>query len=243
MLLQSDEEVGSRLSNKATINYICEKAKDSIAFFNLEGHNNGDACLGRKGIITFEFTVVGQEAHSSACAVRGANAILDAAYKIIELEKIKDDDGLTCNCGVISGGTVKNTVPGKCVFTADVRYVTQEQYDWICEYIKNLANTVHVAGCKCTVEIFGGRPAMVRAEKNIRLFERMNEIYEKNGMSTLKERNRNGGSDAAEVTQAGIPCVECMGVKGGGMHCREEFAFISSLGEAAERLARVVLDI
>lgn len=243
MLLQSDEEVGSRLSNKATINYICEKAKDSIAFFNLEGHNNGDACLGRKGIITFEFTVVGQEAHSSACAVRGANAILDAAYKIIELEKIKDDDGLTCNCGVISGGTVKNTVPGKCVFTADVRYATQEQYDWICEYIKNLANTVHVAGCKCTVEIFGGRPAMVRAEKNIRLFERMNEIYEKNGMSTLKERNRNGGSDAAEVTQAGIPCVECMGVKGGGMHCREEFAFISSLGEAAERLARVVLDI
>ena len=169
--------------------------------------------------------------------MRGANAILDAAYKIIELEKIKDDDGLTCNCGVISGGTVKNTVPGKCVFTADVRYATQEQYDWICEYIKNLANTVHVAGCKCTVEIFGGRPAMVRAEKNIRLFERMNEIYEKNGMSTLKERNRNGGSDAAEVTQAGIPCVECMGVKGGGMHCREEFAFISSLGEAAERLA------
>jgi glutamate carboxypeptidase len=243
MLLQSDEEVGSRLSNKATINYICEKAKDSIAFFNLEGHNNGDACLGRKGIITFEFTVVGQEAHSSACAVRGANAILDAAYKIIELEKIKDDEGLTCNCGVISGGTVKNTVPGKCTFTADVRYATQEQYDWICEHIKNLANTVHVAGCKCTVEIFGGRPAMVRAEKNIRLFERMNEIYEKNGMSTLKERNRNGGSDAAEVTQAGIPCVECMGVKGGGMHCREEFAFISSLGEAAERLARVVLDI
>ena len=93
MLLQSDEEVGSRLSNKATINYICEKAKDSIAFFNLEGHNNGDACLGRKGIITFEFTVFGQEAHSSACAERGANAILDAAYKIIELEKIKEDAG------------------------------------------------------------------------------------------------------------------------------------------------------
>lgn len=243
MLLQSDEEVSSRLSNKATINYICEKAKDSIAFFNLEGHNNGDACLGRKGIISFEFTVFGQEAHSSACAVRGANAILDASYKIIELEKIKDDAGLTCNCGVISGGTVRNTVPGKCVFTVDVRYATQEQYEWICEYVKNLANTVHVAGCKCTVEIFSGRPAMYRTEKNLHLFERMNEIYAKNGMLPLKERNRNAGSDAAEVTQAGIPCVECMGVRGGGMHCREEFAFISSLTEAAERLAGVVLYI
>lgn len=243
MLLQSDEEVSSRLSKKATIEYICEKAKDSIAFFNLEGHNNGDVCLGRKGIVTFEFTVLGQEAHSSACATRGANAILDAAYKIIALEKIKDDAGLTCNCGIISGGTVRNTVPGKCVFTADVRYATQDQYDWICQYAKDLANTVHVAGCECTVEIFSGRPAMVRTEKNLRLFERMNEIYEKNGMSPLKERNRNAGSDAAEVTQAGIPCVECMGVRGGGMHCREEFAFISSLTEAAERLAIVVLDI
>ncbi len=243
MLLQSDEENGSRLSHKATIRYICEKAKDSIAFFNLEGHNNGDACIGRKGIITFEFTVMGQEAHSSACAIRGANAILDAAYKIVELEKIKEDTGLTCNCGVISGGTVKNTVPGKCVFTADVRYATQEQYEWICEYAKSLANTVHVEGCTCKVEIFSGRPAMERTEKNLRLFERMNEIYVANGMSPLKERNRNAGSDAAEVTQAGIPCVECMGVKGGGMHCREEFAFLSSLAESAERLARVVLDI
>ena len=175
--------------------------------------------------------------------MRGANAILDASYKIIELEKIKDDAGLTCNCGVISGGTVRNTVPGKCVFTADIRYATKEQYEWICEYAKQLANTVHVEGCRCKVEIFSGRPAMERTEKNLRLFERINKIYEANGMTPLKERNRNGGSDAAEVTQAGIPCVECMGVKGEGMHCREEFAFISSLAEAAERLARVVLDI
>lgn len=243
MLLQSDEEVGSRLSGKATIRYICEKAKDSVAFFNLEGHNNGDVCLGRKGIIAFEFTILGKEAHSSACAVRGANAILDAAYKIIELEKLKDEAGLTCNCGVISGGTVKNTVPGKCTFTADIRYATKEQYEWICEYVKQLANTVHVKGCQCKLEIFNGRPAMERTEKNIRLFERMNEIYRANGMPPVAERNRNAGSDAAEITQAGIPCVECMGVKGGGMHCREEFAFLSSLAQAAERLAYVVADI
>ena len=138
MLLQSDEEIGSRISNKATIKYMCEKAKDSIAFFNLEGHNNGDACIGRKGIITFEFTVHGQEAHSSACAMRGASAILDASYKIIELEKMKDDAGLTCNCGVISGGTVKNTVPGKCVFTADVRYATRNNMTGYANTLKNL---------------------------------------------------------------------------------------------------------
>ena len=240
MLLQSDEEVGSRLSEKATINYICEKAKDSVAFFNLEGHN-GDACLGRKGIITFEFTVYGEEAHSAACATHGANAIVDAAHKIIELEKMKDDKGLTCNCGVISGGTVKNTVAGNCVFTADVRYATRAQYEWVCEYVKKLAGSPHVEGCRCEVKIFSGRPAMERTERNLRLFERMNSIYQANGMSPLKERDRNGGSDAAEITQAGIPCVEGIGVKGSGVHCREEFAYLSSLAESAKRLATVTL--
>ena len=243
MLLQSDEEIGSKPSNKATINYICEKAKDSIAFFNLEGHNNGDACIGRKGIITFEFTVFGKAAHSSACATQGANAILDASHKIIELEKLKDDKGLTCNCGVVSGGTVKNTVPSKCVFTADVRYATDEQLDWVCNYARQLASTVHVEGCRCELALFSGRPSMPRTEKNVWLFEKMNEIYRANGMSELRERNRNAGSDAAEVTQAGIPCVECMGVKGGGMHSIDEFAYLDSLAESAKRLGTVALYI
>ena len=34
LLLQSDEEVGSRTSNKETIKWICQQAKDAVAFFN-----------------------------------------------------------------------------------------------------------------------------------------------------------------------------------------------------------------
>lgn len=62
-------------------------------------------------------------------------------------------------------------------------------------------------------------------------------------MTPLKERNRNAGSDAAEVTQAGIPCVGCMGIKGGGLHAIEEFAYLDSLAESARRLGTVVLYI
>ncbi|MBQ7879239.1 MAG: M20/M25/M40 family metallo-hydrolase, partial [Clostridia bacterium] len=89
MLLQTDEEIGSAQSNKETIRYICEKAKGAVVFFNLEGSINGDVCLNRKGILNFLFTVTGQEAHSSMCALRGANAIVDAAHNILELEKFK----------------------------------------------------------------------------------------------------------------------------------------------------------
>lgn len=243
ILLQSDEEIGSRPSNKATINYICQKAKDSIAFFNLEGHNDGDACIGRKGIISFEFIVSGIEAHSSACATKGASAILDACHKIIELEKLKDENGLTCNCGLISGGSAKNTVPGKCTFVADVRYKNKEQYDWVCDYAKKIASTAHVEGTSCQLKLYSGRPCMERTQKNINLFNKINQIYIENDMTTLRERDRLAGSDAAEVTQAGIPCIECMGVKGGGMHCKDEFAYLDSLVESARRLGIVTLFI
>ena len=237
LLLQTDEECGSKISNKATINYICEKSKDSIAFFNLEGCDNGNVCLARKGILYFLFTITGQEAHASLCATLGASAILDAAHKIIELEKLKDENGLTCNCGIISGGTVPNTVPGKCVFNANVRYKTEEEYEWVCKYAKELANTVHVKGCTCEVEIAGWRPAMERVEKNVRLLEKMNNIYAQNGMPMLIEQDRNGGSDAAYVTRAGIPCIENMGIRGDCAHSNKEFAYLDSLTEVVKRIA------
>ena len=237
LLLQTDEEVGSKISNKATINYICDKAKDSIAFFNLEGCDKGTVCLARKGILYFQFTITGQEAHASLCATSGASAILDAAHKIIELEKIKDENGLTCNCGVINGGTVPNIVPGKCTFNANVRYKTQAQYEWICNYVKKLANTTHVQGCTCEVEISGWRPAMERVDRNVRLLEKINAIYAENGMPILQDEDRFGGSDAAYVTLAGIPCVENMGLIGGCPHTIQEFAYIDSLLQAAKRIA------
>lgn len=47
LLLQSDEENNSTASNKETINYICQKAQDSIAFLNLESIRGNTAVLWR----------------------------------------------------------------------------------------------------------------------------------------------------------------------------------------------------
>lgn len=240
MLLQTDEEVGSSLSGKKTIHYMIDKSKDAVAFLNLEGNTPGEACLVRKGIVTFTFTVTGIEAHSANCAEAGANAIADAAYKIIELEKIKDSEGLTCNCAVINGGTVSNTVPGQCVFKANVRFATQEQLAWMRDYVQKLADTVHVPGCRCTVNQPRGRVAMEYTERNGALLEQMNRIYAENGLPVLKMGRRKGGSDAADVTAAGIPCIDSIGVAGGKIHTIEEFAYLESLRDAAQRIAAVV---
>ena len=140
MYLQSEEEGGGKYSNDRTINRICNAAKDSLAFFNLEEGSYDSLTLTRKGVASLEFTVKGVEAHSALCAVSGANAILEAAHKIIELEKFKDKNGLTVSCTVIKGGTVHNTVAGECHFIANVRFATGSQLEELLKYAERLAS-------------------------------------------------------------------------------------------------------
>jgi len=245
LLLQTDEEVGSRTSNKETIGYICRKAANSIAFLNMEGYSKGKAYIQRKGIITYKFTISGQAAHSSMCSTRGASAIAEAAHKILELEKVKNPNGLTCNCGMIQGGTAVNTVPAQCIFFANFRYATLEELNIARELVGKLAAENVISGCSCEVEQTGYRTAMVYEERNIRLLQAMNDIYASNGLPVLNAMKGNGGSDAADVTEYGIPCIDSLGTEGGFLHSKDEYAWLRSLAEAAKRVAAVayLLDI
>ncbi len=239
LLLQSDEENGSATSNKETIRYLCKKAEDSIAFLNLEGLEGNTAVLERKGILRYRFTVFGKAMHSARCE-GGANAICEAAYKIIELEKMKDPSGITCNCGVIKGGTTPNTVADNCEFYADIRFVSQAQLEAVREKISEIAEKSTVAGCSCKLEEMSFRPAMELKEKNIKLLERMNEIYKESGLPVLSGRSCLSGSDAAYITAHGIPCVDNLGPEGGCYHSANEYLRLDSLAESAKRIAALI---
>ncbi len=239
LLLQSDEENSSATSNKETIKYICEKAKGSLAFLNLEGIKGNTAVIKRKGIIRYLFTVHGKALHSSRCA-EAANAVAEAAYKIIELEKMKNPDGLTCNCGVISGGTKANTVADKCSFYADIRFSTDEELIEAKKKCKEVSDNITVEGCTCTLEEVSFRPAMAMSDKNINLLEKMNEIYKENALPHLTARSCLSGSDAAYVTECGIPCVDNLGTEGGNIHSVNEYIRMDSLAESAKRIAAFI---
>ena len=243
LLLQSDEENSSIHSQKRTIRWICEKAKNTVAFLNLEPvleGSEGKATIARKGIANYRFDVTGIAAHSSRCATEGASAIREAAHKIIELEKCKDVDGITCSCGVISGGTVVNAVPEKCSFDVNFRFFTMEQFAEIEKLVKTVAETVYVPGCTCALTQTSFRVPMEETERNYKLLDTMNQIFEQNGMPRLIPRKVNGGADSADVTMAGIPCVDSIGVVGGRIHSKEEYGVKESLKMSARRIAAVV---
>ena len=242
LILQSDEENSSVYSNKETVKYMAEQAKGSIAFLNAEPFVPGHVSTERKGIIRYEFTVVGKAAHSAKC-FEGANAILEASHKIIELEKYKDADGITCNCGTITGGTVANTVPDTCSFVADIRFKTFKQLQQIKRIISAVNDNITVSGCKSTYKEVSFRTAMEKTERNEVLLEKVNGIFKRNDLPTLIARCAAGGSDAADMSSYGIPTLDSLGVRGQNMHSPSEFTYISSLTESAKILGLIAMEI
>lgn len=237
LIIQTDEETGSKNSGKKTIEFMCEKAKNSVAFLNTEAFGNNTAVVARKGILRADFTIHGRAAHSAICH-KGANAVAEAAHKILKLEQMKDPDNITCNCSVIQGGTVSNTVAAECHFTADIRFANQQQYELAVQTIEEEAAHSYIEGCTCELK-YGHRPAMALEDRNLALLNTINDIYEANGMPRLNARSAPGGSDAAYTTIAGIPTLDNLGVDGGYLHSIKERGLLSSLAHSAKLQAAV----
>lgn len=242
LLLQTDEESNSLHSNKATINFMCEKAKNAVAFLNCESIKGNTAVLWRRGICRYRFDITGKTIHASKCN-EGASAIYEAAEKIVRLEKFKDINGITCNCGIISGGNGENIVPEKCSFFAEIRFNTTEEFEMAQKAVKEIAETSYVEGTACVLTETVRRCAMEKSERNFLLLDKMNEIYRRWGLPELTARQSLGGSDAADITAYGIPCVDSIGVAGDYIHTRQEYAVLKSLKEAAKRVATVIYSI
>ncbi|MBQ3234703.1 MAG: M20/M25/M40 family metallo-hydrolase [Clostridia bacterium] len=242
LILQSDEENSSLFSDKQTVKYMAEQAKGCVAFLNAEPYVSGYVSTERKGIIRYEFTISGVAAHSAKC-FDGANAITEASHKIIKLEQFKDPDGITVNCGIINGGTVANTVPDTCTFTADIRFKTQVQLEQIKEIVKDVNDQITVKGTSSSYKVASFRTAMEKNDENVKLLERVNSIFAKHSLPTLTARCGAGGSDAADMASYKIPTLDSLGVRGKNMHSLNEFTYISSIPECAKMLALIAMEI
>lgn len=243
LILQSDEENSSATSGQNTIRFMAEKARGCVAFLNTEGYNAHRAVLWRKGISKYRIAITGESSHASRCAREGASAIREAAFKIMQIEEYKDEAGITMNCGTITGGTATNVIPEKCEFTVDVRYATVEQMEEARAFLERLASTVYVDGCTTELTRISCRPPMPKEERNFALLERVNAIYAEAGLPVMTASGTLGGSDAANLTVEGIPCVDSLGVTGDLTHSVRERALLTSLSECARRLAAAAVGL
>lgn len=226
LIIQTDEETNSTNSQQQTVQFMCEKAEGSLAFLNGECTRQGAAVIGRKGILRYALTVHGDAAVAQA----------EANRKLQQIEQMKQWDGLICNSRM-----VYNTAPDQaCVLIVTIFFVDDEQCRQAQALVQDVAQQPCGDGCTCTLEQVSLRPSMPLTRRNEQLMQRLNEIWQTNGLQGLETVISPAGSDAAYITRMGIPCVDGIGVSGGLIHSTGEYIRLDSLAESAKRMAGAV---
>ena len=240
LFLQCDEEVGSRYSQRQSINNMIAEAQQCAAFFNCETARPGKVTLLRKGILKMTVRVHGKAAHAKDY-MTGVSALVEAAHKIIRLHERSTADGPTYNCTLAPMEGSSNTVPDVCDIVIDIRVATMAEAREASDFVHQVAAECTLPGASGEVIREGMRPPMEPCEKNQRLFEQVNRICARCGLGQFEPFMSAGGADASNVSQTGVPCLDSFGIEGGAYHTIKEYARLSSIPERAKVLAAVAM--
>lgn len=225
---------------------VMEIAKGMDAAFNFEtGVDNGDMVVSRRGVMYPIFTVEGIAAHSGKDPEKGASAIKELAYKILEGYSLDDKErGINFNAGLIRGGVVANGIAGHAELEADFRFDEAKDKEYIEEKLKEIANKVHVKGTTTKLTIEENR-TFLPMEKLSGADELLAVIQEQ-ARKVGREVNPitvGSGSDSCWTTYAGVPTICAMGGRGGLNHSEKEYLFIDSLTDRTQILALTLMNL
>lgn len=236
-----DEETAHPKTN--AIEYFEREAMGKDAVFNMEsGRPDGGVVIGRKGVIIPEFTVKGKAAHAGNEPEKGASAILELAYKTIDLHNLTDlSVGTTVNVGIVQGGVAQNVVPAEAYAKVDVRFTKVSEAERALASLREIAAKTYIPGTETTLTndniVF---MPMETTDAVLGLFKLVQEQARTLGIGEIEGFVMGGGSDAAWTTRVGAPTVCSMGPRGGLNHSDREYVEIDGLIERSKLLAMCV---
>lgn len=224
MLWTTDEEVGSGTSRQA----IEHEARRSEAVLVLEPSLPGGAAkTSRKGCGEFELVVHGIPAHAGLDPGKGASAIVELAYQVLDIAAIQDlSRGISTNVGVIAGGTRGNVVAAQARAKIDVRVPAMAD-------VARVEAALHALRPRLNgtrLELTGGidRPPLERTERVIRLYQHAKDVAAELGHD-LGEGGAGGGSDGNFTAALGVPTLDGLGPSGDGAHALHEHVVVADL--------------
>ena len=233
-LYVSEEEVGSPVS-RAIIEREARRAK--YVLVTEPAREGGKIVTARKGVGRFELSVKGQPAHAGSRHQDGRSAIRELARQILVLEGLTDyERGITCNVGVVSGGTRANVVPETAHAEIDLRVPSPAIAEEVVARI--LALQPHEPGIEVIVTGGMNRPPYEKDSGIASLFEHARGLAAEIGFD-LQDLKTGGGSDG-NFTAAIAPTLDGLGVDGKGGHTHYEQLYVSSHVPRAKLLYRLI---
>lgn len=231
-----EEEVGSPTSRAR----IEEAARGHKYALVMEPGRDGDRVVtSRKGVGRFALTVKGTASHAGVRHEDGRSAIHEMAKQIMRIEARTDyARGITCNVGLIQGGTGVNVVPAECKVEVDLRVPSQQLAEEMTHWFLNL----EPIGKDVTLTVEGemNRPPYQKDAGISALFEKAQAIYREIGKELLDVPLTGGGSDGNFTAALGIPTLDGLGADGKGAHAAFEQIYYSSLVPRTYLCARLL---
>ena len=235
-----DEEIGSPTSTPL----IRALAAESDAVLVLEcARANGDIVSRRKGTADLRLTVTGRAAHAGVEPEKGRSAILAAAHLVVGLHALPERwPTVTCNVGVISGGTRPNVVAEVAVLDVDLRAATGDELDEAIAAVRDLAAHPGVPDVVVDVaEMSGWRP-MEKGPGGARLAGIAIGLAGRLGFP-LVDAATGGASDGNTTAGMGVPTLDGLGPIGGLDHSPGEYLEVASIVPRTTLLAALLLAV
>lgn len=240
VLIVPDEEIGSPLSR----DLLQAAAKRHSVGLVFEPAVSGALVRGRMGTGVFRAVCRGRSAHAGRALKDGRNAILGLAGFLVGLEAIHETfPGILLNVGTIRGGGTVNVVPDHCEADINLRAAHPELLAPALAWIESQADRVR-AREGFGIEFSGkmSRPPKVVGPVEERLFAHLQEVSREIRLD-LAWTDVGGASDGNLLSEAGLPTLDGLGVRGGALHSPEEFLELDSLAERAWLSARLLASL
>ena len=232
VLLNADEEVGS----PGSAPLLASSAKGKTVGLIFEPSlADGTFVSARLGSAYYTVVAHGRGAHAGRDYASGRSALNAIARVLIAAEKL-NSDRLIVNTGSIEGGGPCNVVPSFALCRINIRIADASDADNFAQDLQAIVE--EIAGDGITLEVHGAlsRPPKPFDEPTQQLFEAIKTCGSELGLSA-KWKPGGGVCDGNNFAAAGLPTIDTLGVRGGGIHTTDEYILLDSLVERAQLVA------
>jgi glutamate carboxypeptidase len=232
-LMNSDEETGSYHSDAA----LTSAARTHDLGLAIEpALPGGELAVERMGSGQFRVRVHGKAAHVGRDFASGVSAVTALAQVLGDLADAPDPSrGLILSVGPLQGGKATNVVPDLASAWGNVRFADEAGAQELAARLESLQTATDALPRVEVVWDFN-RPAKPMTAGTERLARLARAAAESLGQN-LPFARTGGVCDGNQLQAAGLPTIDTLGVRGGGLHTPEEWIDVSSLVERCQLLA------
>ncbi len=239
LLFNSDEETGSYHSAPAIKGEATRIASARGLGIALEPATaDGGLVVERAGSAQFMIEVHGKAAHVGRDFVKGTSAVM-ALVNIIASPLTEAGETFIVNVGPLQGGTSTNVVPDLARAWGNARFGHDEQAAVFAANFERVLREPFM-GTTSAFKMNISRPAKPETPE-VSMFANLVRSAATDLGQSLPFSKTAGVCDGNLMQSAGLPTLDTLGVRGGGLHTQQEWIDLSSLVQRCQLLALTMM--